>query len=45
LTVLGNDLVIGASIGIAVAQEGDTADTLLPRADADMYARKANRRA
>ena len=45
MSVLGNDLVIGASIGIAVAQEGDTADTLLPRADADMYARKANRRA
>jgi len=29
-----------AALGIAVAQDGDTADTLLPRADADMYARK-----
>ena len=45
MSVLGNDIVIGASIGIAVAQDGDTADTLLPRADADMYARKSGPRA
>ena len=45
MSVLGNDIVIGASIGIAVAQDGDTADTLLPRADADMYARKSSPRA
>jgi diguanylate cyclase (GGDEF)-like protein/PAS domain S-box-containing protein len=45
MPVLGHDIVIGASIGIAVAQHGDTADTMLPRADADMYARKSSPRA
>ena len=45
MQVLGHDIVIGASIGITLAREGDTADTILPRADADMYARKSNPRA
>lgn len=44
MPVLGHDIVIGASIGIAVAQHGDTADTMLPRADADMYAGKSRSR-
>jgi diguanylate cyclase (GGDEF)-like protein/PAS domain S-box-containing protein len=37
----GSDVVIGASIGAAMAHAGDTADTLLRDADTAMYAAKS----
>ncbi|MEM7325283.1 MAG: sensor domain-containing diguanylate cyclase [Actinomycetota bacterium] len=38
------DLSVGASIGVAVGEAGDGFDSILKRADADMYRRKTERR-
>jgi GGDEF domain-containing protein len=40
----GTPLSVGASIGLVLAERGDTADSLLRRADQAMYADKAARR-
>lgn len=42
--VEGHRVTVGVSTGVAVAEAGSTADALLRRADADMYATKAVRR-
>jgi diguanylate cyclase (GGDEF)-like protein/PAS domain S-box-containing protein len=41
IRVHGQDVLLGASIGIAIARPDDTADTLLSRADDLMYQAKA----
>jgi diguanylate cyclase (GGDEF)-like protein/PAS domain S-box-containing protein len=42
--LLGSEVTIGVSIGIAVADRHDTAETLLAKADAAMYRTKNDRR-
>ena len=44
MDVQGSAVHVRASIGIATAAVGDTVDSLLARADADMYARKTSTR-
>ncbi len=41
MTVLGQELRVGASIGIALGRDGQTGDALLHEADLAMYAQKA----
>ena len=41
ITVRGTEVLLGASIGIAIARQDDTADSLLSRADDLMYRAKA----
>ncbi len=45
IVVAGNEVFVTASIGIAVANKGDTADMLLRHADAAMYQAKHDGRA
>jgi diguanylate cyclase (GGDEF)-like protein/PAS domain S-box-containing protein len=43
-SVLGNRTEIGVSVGVAIAEHGDSAEALLAKADAAMYCRKHERR-
>ena len=41
MTVLGQDVRVGASVGVAVGRDGQSGAALLHEADLDMYAKKA----